>query len=289
MLNYDEVKGFCFAKAPSTYTSRDSILYALALGFGEDPLDERQLRYVTETGQCVAPTMPVVFCHPGFWIKEPKLGIDWRKFVHLGQQLTLTGALKPAGTIVSNTANVVVADRGAARGAIIVQRRELSDEASGQVVAVIESTYLARGDGGFSADNGRADPLPDTASVAAPDGAADVVLELKSLPQSALLYRLSGDYNPLHSSPSAAATAGFPRPILHGLCTYGIAARAVLSAFCDYDATRLRSLSARFTAPVFPGEILRFEMTRSGGSVHFQARVPDREAVVLKDGCAVIA
>lgn len=289
MLNYAAVKDLQFPTVPSSYSFRDSILYALALGFGEDPLDERQLRYVTEADQAVAPTMPVVFCHPGLWIKEPRLGIDWRKFVHVTQKLELKGPLQPAGTIVGNTANVAVADRGEGRGAIIVQRRVLSNATNGEVMAVIESTYLARGDGGFSAADQATDPVPPTDGVTFDNWVPEVALDLKSLPQSALIYRLSGDYNPLHASPVAAAAAGFERPILQGLCTYGMAARAILAAFCDYEASRLREISARFNAPVFPGETIRFEMARSGASIHFQASVPERETTVLKDGHAVIS
>lgn len=289
MLNYGEVKNFQFRKDPSSYSSKDAILYALALGYGEDPLDERQLRYVTEADQCVAPTMPVVFCHPGFWIKEPQLGLDWRKFVHVSQRLRLEGPLASSGTITSNTYNAVVADRGEGKGAIIVQRREMSNQSDGQVIAVIESTYLARGDGGFSAADGRSDPLPETAGAAPRSGAPDAVVEIQSLPQAALLYRLSGDFNPLHVSPSAATAAGFPRPILHGLCTYGMAARAVLASFCDYDSSRLKEICARFSAPVFPGENIRVEMTRTSHNiVNFEASVRSRETAVLKDGWARI-
>ena len=289
MLNYGEVKNFQFRKDPSSYSSKDAILYALALGYGEDPLDERQLRYVTEADQCVAPTMPVVFCHPGFWIKEAQLGLDWRKFVHVSQRLRLEGPLASSGTITSNTYNAVVADRGEGKGAIIVQRREMSNQSDGQLIAVIESTYLARGDGGFSAADGRSDPLPETAGAAPRSGAPDAVVEIQSLPQAALLYRLSGDFNPLHVSPSAATAAGFPRPILHGLCTYGMAARAVLASFCDYDSSRLKEIYVRFSAPVFPGENIRVEMTRTSHNiVNFEASVRSRETAVLKDGWARI-
>ena len=289
MLNYGEVKNFQFRKDPSSYSSKDAILYALALGYGEDPLDERQLRYVTEADQCVAPTMPVVFCHPGFWIKEAQLGLDWRKFVHVSQRLRLEGPLASSGTITSNTYNAVVADRGEGKGAIIVQRREMSNQSDGQLIAVIESTYLARGDGGFSAADGHSDPLPETAGAAPRSGAPDAVVEIQSLPQAALLYRLSGDFNPLHVSPSAATAAGFPRPILHGLCTYGMAARAVLASFCDYDGGRLKEIDARFSAPVFPGETIRVEMTRTSHNiVNFEASVRSRETAVLKDGWARI-
>ena len=289
MLNYGEVKNFQFRKDPSSYSSKDAILYALALGYGEDPLDERQLRYVTEADQCVAPTMPVVFCHPGFWIKEAQLGLDWRKFVHVSQRLRLEGPLASSGTITSNTYNAVVADRGEGKGAIIVQRREMSNQSDGQLIAVIESTYLARGDGGFSAADGRSDPLPETAGAAPRSSAPDAVVEIQSLPQAALLYRLSGDFNPLHVSPSAATAAGFPRPILHGLCTYGMAARAVLASFCDYDSSRLKEIYVRFSAPVFPGENIRVEMTRTSHNiVNFEASVRSRETAVLKDGWARI-
>lgn len=289
MLNYEEVKNFPFPARSATYTARDAMLYALGLGFGSDPLDERQLRYVTEEDQAVVPTMPVVFCHPGMWVNEPKLGLDWRKLVHASQRLVLHRPLVPEATVRGNIRNVTVADRGEGRGAIVVHRREILDDAGSNVIATSDATYLFRGDGGFSAGGGASDALPPRSEGSVPDRAPDRVLDLATRQDAALLYRLSGDYNPIHSSPAVAKAAGFPRPILQGLCTFGIAARGILEAWCDYRADALKELSVRFTAPVFPGETIRLEMWEENGSVVFRASVRERDVVVLQDGSAILA
>jgi acyl dehydratase len=141
-----------------------------------------------------------------------------------------------------------------------------------------------RGDGGFSERSGVSDPRPERLR-APPDRAPDIQTDLASLPQAALIYRLNGDYNPLHCDPEVARAAGFPRPILHGLCSFGMAAHAVLKSCCDYQPARIRSIAARFTAPVFPGETLRFSIWRVGEAlVHFRATVDARATVVLDHG-----
>jgi acyl dehydratase len=289
MLNYDAMKNFPFPEGSSTYSARDAMIYALGVGFGEDPLDERQLRFVTEQDQVVAPTMPVVFCHPGLWIKDSSLGMDWRKLVHASQRLVLHSGLAPAGTVAGKIRNVTVADRGEGKGAVIVQRREIFDESRSTKIATVESTYLARGDGGFSAA-GKSDELPPRDGAALPARKPDHVVELATRPDAALLYRLSGDYNPLHSSPAAARAAGFQRPILHGLCTFGVAARGLLGALCDYNATGLSELSGRFSAPVLPGETVRLDIWTEGRTVLFRAVIPARDNIaVLQDGMAVLS
>lgn len=287
MLNYDAVRNFRFPEGSARYTARDASLYALSLGFGGDPLDARQLRYVAEGDQQVAPTMPVVFCHPGLWIKDPSLGMDWRKLVHADQRVTLNGALPRAAEVTGQIENVVVADRGEGRGAVIVQRRTLRNAADGNLLATVESTYLARGDGGFSGE-GKSDPLPEHASAARLDRAPDKSCELAIPPNAALLYRLNGDLNPLHSDPAAAQAAGFPAPILHGLCTYGMAARGILEHWCDYRAEAMESLFARFSAPVYPGETLSLDMWHEGERMLFQATIRERDVVALKDGVAQV-
>jgi acyl dehydratase len=114
------------------------------------------------------------------------------------------------------------------------------------------------------------------------------VLEFRTRPEQALLYRLSGDYNPLHADPAAARAAGFERPILHGLCSYGICCRAVLKAYADYDPARIRAHDARFTAPVWPGETLAVELWRDGDTVSFQARASERDVLVVRHGRSLL-
>jgi acyl dehydratase len=164
--------------------------------------------------------------------------------------------------------------------------KELTDKASGARLATVTHTTFCRGDGGFSAQGGgdaAPTPLPKV-----PERTPDITLDLATLPQQALLYRLCADRNPLHSEPAVARVAGFPRPILHGLGTYGVACHAMLAALCEYDPARLRRLSLRFSSPVFPGETIRFEIYDEGAEFAFRARVAARDKVVLDHGRAVI-
>jgi acyl dehydratase len=141
-----------------------------------------------------------------------------------------------------------------------------------------------RGDGGFG---GPAGPTPEPHRL--PEEPPHLSLDLPTLPQAALIYRLSGDYNPLHADPKIAAAAGFARPILHGLCTFGIASRAIVKACCGNDPDKLRKIQVRFSAPVFPGETIRTEIWRDGLTMSFRARAVERDTVVLNNGLAVLA
>jgi acyl dehydratase len=179
---------------------------------------------------------------------------------------------------------VAVEDRGIGRGALVVVQKALTDAASGAAIATVQSTLLLRGDGGsggFGERISTATPLPP--------GAPERTLELATPANAALIYRLSGDYNPLHADPNAARRAGFSRPILHGLCTYGIACRAILSAYCGNEPSRLRAMSGRFSAPVYPGDSLRFEFHETNDGLRFRARVSARNSVVIDRGRATIS
>jgi len=156
---------------------------------------------------------------------------------------------------------------------------------SGNLLATLEQTTFLRGDGGCGGTTGPAKPPHPT-----PERAPDVVVDLPTLPAQALIYRLNGDDNPLHADPAVARRAGFPRPILHGLATYGIVGHALLKALCGYRPERLKSMACRFTAPVFPGEIIRTEIWHEvEGAAAFRARIVGRDAVVLSNGQAEIA
>jgi len=166
--------------------------------------------------------------------------------------------------------------------------KTITDEATGQLLATAEQVLFLRGDGGFSRGGGGDEAAP--ALPAPPDTAPDAVLELPSRPEAALVYRLSGDINPLHVDPAVAARAGFPRPILHGLATWGKAAYGIVQRFCDHDPARLQSVRARLTAPVYPGETLLLECWRvAAGEVAFRGRVKERDVVVLNHGRALLA
>jgi len=284
MIDYDTIKNWPIEDVVQTYTMRDTILYALGLGFGEDPTDAGQLRFVYEKNLQAVPTLAAAIAWPKSWLRDPASGVDYVKTVHGEQDTRFLKPLPAEGAIRSKTRVSLVCDKGAGKGAVVEQVREILDEASGELLAQIRHIGFLRGDGGFSAANGRSDP-PPPALPAVPERAPDIVVDLASLPQSALVYRLSGDSNPLHADPQVAEKAGFPRPILHGLCTYGMAARAALQSCCDYDAARLKRVATRFTAPVFPGETIRFEFWRaSDDMLHLRARVDARGAVVLNNG-----
>jgi acyl dehydratase len=290
MIDYRQLRDWQIPDTEQSYSVDDSIRYALALGIGSDPSDERQLRFVNDTvaGQPLAfPTMAVVLGFPGSWMADPATGIDFPKIVHGEELLVMHRPLASAGTIVARHRIVRIVDKGVGRGATITYDKALFDKATGELLATVTHTTFARGDGGFSARDGVADQaMPPPTSV--PTRKADTQLELATLPQQALMYRLCADRNPLHSEPAIARAAGFERPILHGLCTYGVAARAVLAECCDDDPRRLKSLFARFSAPVYPGETLLIDMFREEGAVLFQARARERDKVVLDCGLAEI-
>jgi len=283
MINYEELRGLAFPDQVQDYDEKDVMLYALGVGFGGDPSDAGQLQYVYEENLRVVPTMPAVFCHPGQWVREPKLGLNWKKIVHGNLDIRLHQPLAPNASVLAKTENTLVADKGAGSHAIIQQERTLSDQSNGALLASLKNTYIALGQGGFSADNGLTD-TPPPAPLPLPEEPADFVCDLPVLPQLALIYRLSGDRNPLHCDPAFAVQAGFPRPILHGLCTFGLAAHAILKTCLNYDAAAFGGMSARFSAPVYPGETIRTEIWQRDDKLLFRSRTLERDVVVLNNG-----
>ena len=286
MLDYKALKAWRFPEVERTYSADDTMFYALAVGIGADPVDERQLRFVNDTvpGTPVAlPTMAVVLGYPGSWMNDPATGIDFPKIVHGEETVEWDRAIPPAGTVIARHRVTHVVDKGAGRGATITYVKELADKATGERLATVTHTTFARGDGGFSASGGTTD-APPTPLAKVPERAPDRIVEMRTLPQQALLYRLCADRNPLHSEPAVARKAGFDRPILHGLGTYGVACHAIVATLCDYDPARLARLSVRFSSPVFPGETIRFEIYHEGSEYAFRARVAERDKVVLDYG-----
>ena len=284
MLDYRTMKAWEFAEARQNYSRRDTILYALGIGLGADPLNAGQLRYVFEKELQALPTMATVLGGFGSCFSDPRSGADYAKLLHGEQRLRLFRPLPVEASVRARDRVLSLTDLGASKGAIASVARELFDAASGDLLAECTNVLFLRGDGGFSERSGVSDPRPQSL----PDPPArlpDIQIELTSLPQSALIYRLSGDYNPLHVDPEVARTAGFPRPILHGLCSFGMAGHAMLKSCCGYEAARIRSIAVRFTAPVFPGDTLRFSIWRAGQEVlHFRAHVDLREQTVLDHG-----
>lgn len=284
-FTYEQIKNWPFEEVEQTYSARDSIIYALGVGFAQDPLDMKQLPYVFEEADFRAvPTMAAVLAGPGFWARDPATGIDWKKILHGEQGIVIHKPLPPAATLIATTRVTEVLDKGDGKGALIFTERDLVDKDTGDMYATLSGTSFARGNGGFGGPSG-----PQPQPHALPDRAPDASWEFTTRPEAALLYRLSGDYNPLHASPEVAATAGFKAPILHGLCSLGVAGHAILATWCDYDNTRFKSLKLRFSAPVYPGETLRTEMWNDDGVISFRTLVPERDVVVLNNGRAEVS
>lgn len=278
-IDYEKLLSLAIPNTQQSYTRKDAILYALSLGYGADPMDATQLPFVFEPELTTVPTMGVVLAHPGYWPRTLDTGLNWVKIVHAEQGLVLHKPLPPEAHVIGKSRVVDIIDKGADKGALISYERKIFERDSGEALCTISQTMLARGDGGFG---GPARPSP--APHAIPERRADFSVEMKTLPNMALLYRLNGDWNPLHADPEVARKAGFERPILHGLATWGIAGHAVLKSACDYDATRIKSIFGRFTAPVYPGETFRTDVWVDRNIVSFTVRAVERNVVAINNG-----
>jgi acyl dehydratase len=269
-----------FPPIEQAYDSRDTILYALGIGLGADPIDDHQLRFVYEVGLLALPTMGTVLGSPGFFLRDPRSGVDWRMVVHGEQGMVVHRTLPACGRIVSTNRVVKVVDKGAGRGALVYVERTTRDAANNQLLCVMNATYFCKADGGFG---GNAAPGPTPHAIL--DSGPSLVAASPTLRQAALIYRLSGDTNPIHADPGIAKAAGFARPILHGLCTYGIAGYALLQLLCDGDPERFRRLDARFARPVFPGETIETRAWPEGdGKAGFRCRVVERDVLAIDNG-----
>lgn len=278
MLQYDRLMNYRMPEVRQRIAPRDAALYALSVGIGQDPTDRAQLRFVEHERDLIAlPSQALVLAPPpGLWTLAEETGIDAGKLVHGEQALVVHGALPVEGEVLSRTRIDGIVDKGPGKGALLYTTRDLIDVATDTVVSSAESTVFLRGDGGYGGPS-----APIKAAAAVPATPPDLVVELPTRPEQALYYRLNGDLNPIHSDPDAAARAGFARPILHGLCTFGIVCHALVRAVCDYDPARLGSMRLRFTAPVMPGETIEVDIWRSGS---FRARVAGRDAVAASNG-----
>jgi len=270
--------------APAPFEQRygpdETILYALAVGLGDMADDPRQLGFVYEPGLRALPTMGLVLGDPGFWLQDPATGIDWPQVLYGEVSIDLHAALPSHGQVVGTTRVDSVVDKGAAKGALLYTTREVVDCETRRPLCTVRSTYVCRSDGGFGGPSN-----PPRAVVEMPTRPADERVALTTRAESALLYRLTGDRNPLHADPSVAQSAGFPKSVLHGLCSFGVAGHALLRSLCGYQAERVLGMGARFVAPVYPGDTLLTEIWREGaGLAVFRCSVPAREDIVLSNG-----
>ena len=284
-LNLDKLLTFKVPAVEQRYGPKDCILYALGLGFGQDPCNADELAFIYEKNLKALPTYALVQGYEPFWLRDNDFGLTWSHIVHGEQGLVLHEPVAAQGDVIGVTRITDVLDKGKDKGALIYYDREILDRASGRLLATLSHTVFCRADGGFGGPSERKQSSPPHAI---PDRAPDLVCDLPTRPEMALIYRLSGDTNPLHADPEFAKSAGFPRPILHGLATLGVAGHALLKTLCGYDPARLIALSARFSAPVYPGETIRTEIWRDGGLVSFRARVKERDVVAINNGRAEI-
>lgn len=268
-----------FPDIPQSYTARDVILYALGVGLGEDPLASLDLNYLLEIDLAVLPTMAVTLGTPGMWVREPKLGINVGKLVHAAQAATFHNPLPAAANVVASARVASLADRGADKGAVVVLERTIRNADTGIPYCTLAQTLLLRADGGFGGT-----PPARVQAPTPPDRAPDNIVNFVTSPRAALIYRLSGDWNPLHADPASAAKAGFARPILHGLCSYGVAGWVLLR---EFGGARLTSLALRFAGVVYPGDVLEFSIWKDGTTAIFEAKVAGR--TVLDQGLAQFA
>lgn len=274
-----------------SYGDKDVMLYALGIGLGSDPLNEAELPFVYEKGLKVVPTAVTVLASASGRPRGEALPVpaghrpskpNFLMLVHGEQKVELHRPLPPEGKFTIEGRTVGAYDKGKEKGAVLVRQSIWRDEAGLPVVTLTSSSFC-RGDGGFGGPSDGAPEPPDV-----PQRAPDRSISYSTRHDQALLYRLNGDRNPLHSDPDSAKRSGFPRPILHGLCTYGITCRAILEAVTDFDPDQILSHQARFSAPVFPGEKITVDLWLEDRSIHFESRVAERGVKVIKNGLCVL-
>jgi len=279
MIDYESALALEIAPVEQTYTKRDTMLYALGLGIGGNPTDPKELAYVYEADLKVMPTMAVALAFTSF--RDIPLGIDYARMVHGEQGLVVHKPFPPEATVIGRSRVRDVVDRGADKGALVYVDRDIHLKETGEHLATVKITVFCRGDGGVG---GPVRPTPQVHAV--PERPADIQATTPTLKQAALIYRLSGDYNPLHADPELATKVGFKAPILHGLATFGMMGRIVVEHVLDWNPDRLVEIDARFSAPVYPGETLVTELWRDGDIVSFRAKVAERDIVVINNGRA---
>ena len=251
----------------NSWTSKDALLYAVGVGAGTE-----ELAYTTEntkdTPQRVLPTFAVIIGGGG--VPFDKIGsFNPAMLVHGEQGIELLGEIPVEGEIESTGRCVAIWDKG--KGAVVEMESESVDVATGKPLLKTRTSVFIRGEGDFGGERG------PSAAFEVPSRQPDHEVRYATSSDQALVYRLSGDRNPLHSDPSFAQMGGFDRPILHGLCTYGFTGRALLHAICEGDAGRFRSMSGRFSKPVYPGQGLAVAMWVDGDQCLFQTRNPENE------------
>lgn len=277
-INYNALMNWKIPDAQQDYTGKDCILYALGIGFGSSPLDDRHLSHVYERALTAFPSMAMVLATGGPWARAPGTGIDYAKVVHAEQAFLLHRPLPTSGSAHSRSRIIDINDKGTGRGAIVTVERELFIDDDDAPVATLTSSLFCRGDGGFGGPSTTRQKLEPS-----PDRTPDHTYRLCVGPHQALTYRLSGDYNELHADPQVAERAGFKAPILHGLCSFAMALRSVAESL-NLPSSVIVGANVRFTAIVYPGETLETHVWQEGDTARFRTRVVERDVVALDFG-----
>ncbi|MGY2932921.1 acyl dehydratase [Bradyrhizobium sp. GM6.1] len=279
-IDYPAILDLKTEAAPYSWSDREVMLYALGIGMGSDPLSLKELQFVNEAFAISKPLKVVpTFASVCVWGARPGvIDIDRVMVVDGERDITFHKPMPVAASVTADARVRGVYDKGEEKGAIIQNEVVVKDGEGDKIVTIASSTF-ARGDGGFGGPSGGM-PEPHQVPRRAPDRSVDIPIR----PDQALLYRLSGDRNPLHSDPEFARKAGFPKPILHGMCTYGLTCRAVLQTYADYDPSAFHRHRVRFSAPVFPGEIITVNLWKDGDSISFEAHVRERQVIVARNG-----
>jgi acyl dehydratase len=277
-LNYDHLMGLKREGDRFSYTDRETMLYAIGIGMGADPMDTNELAFVFEKQTLkTVPTMATVLTRVPL-LKD--CGYDYTKVVHGEQRLTLHRPLPAQGELIADARVTAAYDKGPGKGAVIYVETAVRSAVDGKPMFTLLGSTFARGDGGFGGPAGSG-PAPHEI----PGRKADATATIATRKDQALLYRLNGDRNPLHADPDLAKRVGFPAPILHGLCTYGVACRAILQSIASYDHARITAFDVRFSSPVYPGESIATDIWVDGGVVSFRCRIPARnDTVVINNG-----
>jgi len=283
-INYDELMALKNLDQRYSYGDREVMLYAYGIGMGADPMDEKELAFVNE-GTAIPRPLKVVptFASVAAWGASPgEMNLNRVMVVDGERDITFHRPLPVAEKLLVDSRVLAVFDKGKDKGAVIRHQTVLKNE-KGEQLATLVASRFARGDGGFG---GPSDGAPEAHKV--PSRSPDRSIDISTRPDQALVYRLCGDRNPLHSDPEFARRAGFPRPILHGMCTFGITCRGILQTYADYDPAAFKQHAARFSSPVYPGETVTLDLWKDGNVISFEARVKARDAVVIRSGKTVL-
>jgi acyl dehydratase len=283
-INLDQAMGAELDPVEFAWRSSDVQLYHLGLGAGSDPMDPHELRYLTDDTPQVLPTFGNVaqsfhMTEPPT-VKFPGIDIELARVLHASEAVTVPGPIPPSGVGVAVTRFTDIWDKG--KAAVIWSETTVKSP-EGTLLWTQKRSIFARGEGGFGGERG-----PST-SAEPPRRAPDLELAIVVSPQQALLYRMCGDRNPLHSDPDFAAAAGFPRPILHGLCTYGMTCKAMVDALLDGDVSQVGSYGARFSGVVFPGETLKVSVWNEGDRFVASVVAPARDDAIVLAGVQLVS